>query len=176
MLPKNPPVEDVNPVPPVEAPPANIPDTTPPAPPVTPPATPKEDKPEVKVDRLRFTCSITKERDSDGVLNVRLNGKTEWVEADGKPAYVSYYGIPHGGGVANIGKSCIATTDDVSVCVDPRTNQPSDSSLDFTMEYVPTAQRTVGVIGEEAINWFWAMTGSKRKCQTSELPPESYFR
>lgn len=169
--PAQPPVQDVPPKQPVE-------DATPPPvqPLVTPPTNLREEKQEVKVDRLRFTCSVSKERDSDGVLNVRLNGKTEWVEADGKPAYASYYGIQHGGGVANVGGSCIGNTDEVSVCVDPRTNQSTNSPLDFTMEYVPTAQRTVEVISAEANNWFWSMTGKKRKCQESELPPESFFR
>ncbi|MEK9132811.1 MAG: hypothetical protein AAB606_03845 [Patescibacteria group bacterium] len=168
-LPPETPVKDTTPKQPVE-------DSTPPSPPIIPPAAPKEEKQEVKVDRLRFTCSVTKKRDSSGVLDIHLDGKTEWVDADSKSAYVSYYGIPSGGGVASITKSCISITDEVPHCVDPRTNKPTDSSLDFTIEYVPTAQRTSEVIGKEAIDWFWTMGNSLRKCQTSELPPESYFR
>ena len=136
----------------------------------------KEEKKEVKVDRLRFTCSVTKKRDSSGVLDLHLDGKTEWVDTDGKPAYASYYGIPNGGGIAAIGKSCISSTDEVPVCIDPRTNKPTDSPLDFTMEYIPTAGRTADIIGQESNQWFWTMGNSLRKCETSELPPESYFR
>ncbi|MFA6521323.1 MAG: hypothetical protein WCT53_02990 [Candidatus Gracilibacteria bacterium] len=169
-LPPKTPVKDVIPKQPVE-------DIIPQQPLVTPPTTPKkEEKQEVKVDRLRFTCAVTKKRDQDGVLELHLDGKMEWVDASGKPAYVSYYGIPNGGGVASIGRACISITDEVPQCVDPRTNKPTDSPLDFTMEYVPTAQRTAAAIGEESNKWFWTMGDSLRKCQASELPPESYFR
>ncbi len=170
-----PPVIDTPPIePPIQPsvpPPADIPAALPAS-----PVSIKEEKQETKVDRLRFTCSITKQRDSSGVIDIHLDGKTEWVDADFKPVYVSYYGIPNGGGVASITKSCVAATDEVSVCVDPRTNQPTDASLDFTMEYVPTAQLSAEAIGEKASQWFWTMSNTTRKCQTSELPPESYFR
>lgn len=169
-----PPVQDAPATPP-EQPLVTTPvqDITPtvslPAPAVTPAPVSPAPPPAGVTLKFRFTCDVTNEL-SPGPSYARyyffsLNAKTQLTGDAG--------GLQNVKALDSLGatNACYSLTEMVPRCIDPRTNTPSDSALDFTKEFTNVTQADVVQVNYEVYSWLWEMVRGTRQCKADELQP-----